>query len=94
MVNFVRLIPVLLSFLLLAAHFLRAGLLPSEFREDGGGPLYYGADVSLWFVNAAYAYLRASDDEPTVRRHLYDAILKIMESCRHGTGLGIHADAE
>jgi len=37
---------------------LQDGLLPSEFPEDGSAPVYHGADVSLWFVNAVHQYLR------------------------------------
>jgi len=73
---------------------LQDGLLPSEFPEDGSSPLYHGADVSLWFVNAVHQYLRRGGDEALVRRHLYEPIVRIIGAYRAGTGMGIRCDAE
>lgn len=77
----------------LTSH-LRDGLLPSRFPEDGSAPLYQGADVSLWFVNAVHQYLRHGGEEATVRRHLFEPIASIIEHYRAGTGLGIAADGD
>ena len=55
---------------------LRDGLLPTEFPEDGSEPVYAGADVALWFVNAVYQYLAYTGDAPTVRRHLLDSVVR------------------
>lgn len=74
---------------------LDRGLLPSEFAETGAAaPVYQGADVALWFVNAVYAYLRYTGDEGTVSRHLLDPALSIITHYRRGTRLGIAADAD
>jgi predicted glycogen debranching enzyme len=73
---------------------LQDGLLPSEFPEDGSAPLYHGADVSLWFVNAVHQYLRRGGDEAVVRRHLYEPVVRIIDAYRAGTGLGIRCDAD
>lgn len=82
------------ALLLSMASKLDRGLLPSEFSEAGAAPVYQGADVSLWFVNAAYAYLRYTGDEATVSRHLLDPLLGVLVNYRRGTGLGIVADAD
>jgi predicted glycogen debranching enzyme len=82
------------SLLLSMAGHLKDGLMPSEFPESGAAPLYNGADVSPWFANAVWQYLRYTADETTVRRHLFDALLQIVERYRRGTGLGIRADAD
>lgn len=80
------------SLLLALLPRLDNGLLPSEFPEDGTEPVYHGADVSLWFVNAVYEYLAYTGDAPTVGRHLADAVFMILDHYRRGTGLGIRAD--
>jgi glycogen debranching enzyme len=80
------------SVLLGMATRLNRGLLPSDFPENGSAPLYLGADVSLWFVNAVYAYLRYTNDEATVRGQLLDVVLRIVEHYRRGTRLGICPD--
>jgi predicted glycogen debranching enzyme len=69
------------------------GLLPSGLPEDGGAPVYRGADISLWFVNALWQYLRYTGDEETVSR-LLDAAAEIVTEYRHGTKLGIATDAD
>ena len=82
------------ALLLSLAGLLEDGLLPSEFPEDGSAPVYRGADVSLWFVNAVHQYLRHGGDEATVRRQLYESIVSIVEHYRNGTRLGIAADGD
>ena len=34
------------------------GLMPTLYAEDGASPLYHGADVSLWYINAVLSYFR------------------------------------
>ncbi len=69
------------------------GLLPSGLPEDGADPVYRGADISLWFINALWQYLRYTGDEQTVSR-LLDVATEIITEYRHGTGLGIATDAD
>lgn len=72
---------------------MRNGLMPSLFPEDGSAPLYTGADVSLWFVNAMHHYARYTNDEPFAREML-PMLLQIIECYWHGTDLGIIADSD
>jgi predicted glycogen debranching enzyme len=71
---------------------LQDGLMPSEFPEDGSPPKYLGADVSLWFVQAARDYLRYTNDESALRARLCDAVVRIIRSYQAGTSLGIGID--
>lgn len=72
---------------------LDRGLLPSGFPENGGEPVYRGADVSLWFINSLWHYLRYTGDEETVS-HLLDTAAEIVSEYRRGTLLGIATDAD
>ncbi|HUB26149.1 MAG TPA: amylo-alpha-1,6-glucosidase [Tepidisphaeraceae bacterium] len=69
------------------------GLLPSELPEDSSAPIYHGADVALWFINAVHQYFNYTADSECVRRlmHVMD---EIIEHYRHGTRLGIMADED
>ena len=80
------------SLLLSFAGKLADGLMPSEFPENGTGPVYHGADVSLWYVAAVLRYLQYTGDEWTVRRHLYEPVLRIVQAYRAGTAPGVRAD--
>lgn len=64
------------------------GLMPSEFPETGGRPVYDGADVSLWFIYALHAYFEATGDEALVGK-LLPVALEIISEYRRGTELGI-----
>ena len=73
---------------------VRDGVLASEFPEDGSAPVYRGADVSLWLIHAVHQYLRHSGDEATVRRSLYEPVVRIIDHYRAGTSLGIAVDSD
>lgn len=70
---------------------LQDGLLPSEYPEDCSSPIYHGADVSLWYINALWQYLRYSGDDQTTGR-LLETVLEIIDRYQRGGGLGVHAD--
>jgi predicted glycogen debranching enzyme len=72
---------------------LDAGLMPSLFPENGGKPVYQGADVALWYINAAYHYILYTDDQPTGRR-LLETLQQIIRHYSQGTKLGIATDAD
>ncbi|HEV2295483.1 MAG TPA: amylo-alpha-1,6-glucosidase [Tepidisphaeraceae bacterium] len=72
---------------------LNRGLLPSALPENGSEAVYGGADVSLWFINSLWQYLRYTGDEQTVSR-LLDAVQEIVTEYRRGTLLGVQTDAD
>jgi predicted glycogen debranching enzyme len=76
-----------------AAALVDGGLIPSELPEDSSPPVYHGADVSLWYVNAVWQYLNYAPDEGLATR-LLGVLDEIIESYRRGTRLGIIADQD
>ena len=82
------------SLLLMFVSKLQNGLMPSRFPENGGPPVYEGADVSLWFVNAVWDYLRYTNDQPAVSRQFLDVICGIIDTYQRGAGLGIRPDPD
>lgn len=70
---------------------LHNGLMPSGWPECGGPPEYRGADISLWFVDAVWDFLRYAGDDAAGEKFL-DVILRVIADYRHGTELGIGAD--
>ena len=54
------------------------GFVPTAFHEYDDGKDYYGVDTSLWYINAAYHYLRHSSDLAFVKEELLDFIKKII----------------
>ncbi|MCK4999560.1 MAG: glycogen debranching enzyme N-terminal domain-containing protein, partial [Anaerohalosphaera sp.] len=68
------------------------GMIPNRFDDYGGEAHYNSIDASMWFVHAAFEYLRKSNDKQTFSEVLLPACREIMERYRSGTRFGIHAD--
>ncbi|AQT68590.1 putative glycogen debranching enzyme, archaeal type [Anaerohalosphaera lusitana] len=76
------------------AHAVSEGMVPNRFDDYGGEPHYNSIDASLWFVNACFEYLRATNDRDFFASVLLDAVLEIVEGYRNGTRFGIHSDED
>ena len=74
------------------AHYLSEGMLPSRFDESGNEPAYATADASLWFVHAAFAYLRATRDQDTFDAVIRPACEQVVEAFDAGTRFNIGVD--
>jgi predicted glycogen debranching enzyme len=71
------------------------GMLPNRFPDDGGhAPDYNTVDATLWFFEAARAYLQYSDDAEFVRAELYDVLVDIIAWHVRGTRFQIHVDMD
>ncbi|MGB7582727.1 MAG: amylo-alpha-1,6-glucosidase [Sedimentisphaerales bacterium] len=70
------------------------GMIPSRFDDYSSAVHFNSVDASLWFINAAFAYLNASGDRRTFREELLPVVISIVNSYQHGTQFGIHADAD
>jgi predicted glycogen debranching enzyme len=68
------------------------GMIPSRFDDYSSDAHFNSVDASLWFINAAFAYLNASNDQKTFRDELLPAVISIIDSYQRGTMFGIHAD--
>ena len=68
--------------------------MPNRFDDYGGPPHYNSVDASLWFINAAYQYLRASGDEKSFYDFLRPTIAQITTFYEKGTRDNIHADID
>jgi len=70
------------------------GMIPNRFDDYSDSTHFNSVDASLWFINAAFQYLRATDDSKTFEQELMPTIRLIIDSYRKGTRFGIHADAD
>jgi predicted glycogen debranching enzyme len=70
------------------------GMIPNRFDDYSNKAHFNSVDASLWFVNAAFAYLNASGDQQTFKNELLPAILSIINSYQRGVLFGIHADSD
>jgi predicted glycogen debranching enzyme len=70
------------------------GMIPNRFDEYDNSTHFNSVDASLWFINAAFQYLRAVDDSEGFKQQLMPTIQWIIDSYRKGTRFGIHADTD
>jgi predicted glycogen debranching enzyme len=69
-------------------------MMPSRFDDRSQTAYFNSIDASLWFINAAFQYLKTISDRTTFAEQLLPTILKIVESYRSGTRFGICADSD
>ncbi|MHC4439492.1 MAG: amylo-alpha-1,6-glucosidase [Planctomycetota bacterium] len=70
------------------------GMIPNRFDDYSNETHFNSVDASLWFINAAFQYLRATDDSKTFMQQLMPTIRWIVDSYQKGTRFGIHADTD
>ena len=68
------------------------GMLPNRFPDAGETPEYNTVDATLWFFEAARAYLAYTDDAEFVRNELYPVLGEIISWHFRGTRYGIKVD--
>ncbi len=68
------------------------GMLPNRFPDAGETPEYNTVDATLWFFEAARAFLAYTGDEDFVRNELYPVFTDIIAWHARGTRYGIKVD--
>jgi predicted glycogen debranching enzyme len=68
-------------------------MLPNRFPDAGETPEYNTVDATLWFFEAARAYLAYTGDLEFVRNELYPVFADIIKWHVRGTRYGIKMDA-
>jgi len=76
------------------AHYVDQGMLPNRFPDLGETPEYNTVDATLWFFEAARAYLEVTGDRDFVTRELVPAFVGIVDWHVRGTRYNIHMDAD
>jgi predicted glycogen debranching enzyme len=74
------------------AQHVDQGMLPNRFPDAGETPEYNTVDATLWFFEAARAYLAYTGDLEFVRNELYPVFVDIISWHVRGTRYGIKVD--
>jgi len=75
------------------ARYVDRGMLPNRFPDEGEQPEYNTADATLWFFEAARAYLAHTGDDDFIRRELYSVFADIVGWHVRGTRYDIKVEA-
>src|SRR5712692_7233111 len=74
------------------ARHVNQGMLPNRFPDAGEAPEYNTVDATLWFFEAARAFLAYTGDVEFVRNELYPVFTDIISWHARGTRYGIRVD--
>lgn len=76
-----------------AAH-RKKGLIPNCFDNATGAAMYNTVDASLFYIQAACAYLKETNDRAGFSGAIRQACLEIVDAYRKGTDFGIAVDPD
>lgn len=76
----------------LFAQYVSEGMIPNRFDDYTNEPSYNTVDASLWFIHAAFEYLRLSGDSEAFEKLLRPACHAIVRDYTKGTRFHIKVD--
>lgn len=83
--------------LLTFAKYVKNGLVPNMFPDEGLEPLYNTVDASLWYFYSVYKYLEytgTEDDDMFVKKEIYPKLKEIIAYYKNGTDFHIYMDED
>lgn len=79
------------------AKYVKNGLVPNMFPDEGVEPLYNTVDASLWYFYSVYKYLEYTGDDSDyefIRTEIYPKLKEIINSYKNGTDFSIYMDED
>lgn len=67
------------------SKYVKYGLLPNMFPDDGEQPAYNSVDAALWYFEAVNSYLEYTNDYSYVKEKIYDCLKEICFGFINGT---------
>lgn len=80
--------------LLTFAKYLKNGLVPNMFPDDGVEPIYNTIDGTLWYFNAIYKYLEYTKDYEFIEKNIFKHLTDILDHHIKGTDFKIKMDKD
>ncbi len=71
-----------------------AGMIPNRFDNRSNTAYFNSVDASLWFIRAAFQYLKVTDDTRTFTEKLLPTIQSLVDAYHSGTMFQIGADKD
>jgi len=76
------------------SKYIRDGLVPNMFPDEGEEPAYNSVDAALWYVEAAGKFAEYTKDYEFIKDKIYAILKEIIESYVKGTRFGIRMDED
>lgn len=76
------------------SKYVRHGLIPNMFPDEGQQPLYNTVDASLWYFEAINKYAKHTKDYKFIEENVYEGAKSIIEYYTRGTLFNIKMDED
>jgi len=76
------------------SKYVRDGLVPNMFPDEGEEPAYNTVDAALWYIEAAGKFAEYTKDYMFIRDKIYFILKEIIEAYVKGTRFGIRMDKD
>ncbi|MGD9910471.1 MAG: amylo-alpha-1,6-glucosidase [Candidatus Izemoplasmatales bacterium] len=74
--------------------YIKNGLIPNMFPDEGSAPIYNTVDASLWYINALYLYAKYTKEYIQIKETFFESMKQIVEAYIHGTDFNIGMDED
>jgi len=74
------------------SKYVKDGLIPNMFPDEGNEPPYNSVDAPLWYFEAVNKYINYTKDYDFVEENIYDGLMQIVNSFEKGTKFDIRMD--
>ena len=76
------------------SKYIRHGLVPNMFPDEGQEPGYNSVDAALWYFEAVNKYLKYTGNHRFIRDNLYESMQQIIQAFMKGTLYNIGMDTD
>lgn len=76
------------------SRYVKDGLIPNMFPDEGQEPIYNSVDGALWYFEAVNKYIEYTKDYEFIQKHIYDALKQIVEYFIRGTHFNIKMEED
>lgn len=76
------------------AQYIKNGLVPNMFPDEGQEPIFNTVDASLWLFESVYKFLKYTKEYSFVKDNLYVKMKEIIDSYKKGTDFNIRMDID
>ncbi|MEN2774899.1 amylo-alpha-1,6-glucosidase [Acetivibrio clariflavus] len=74
------------------SRYVKDGLIPNMFPDEGNEPSYNTVDAPLWYFEAVNKYISYTKDYDFVKDNIYDGLKQIIDYYKKGTKFDIRMD--
>ena len=76
------------------SKYVKNGLIPNMFPDEGQEPAYNSVDAALWYFEAVNKYIKYTGDHEFVRSKIYPVLKEIVRAYINGTDFKIKMDSD